>query len=281
MKNPKVLYIVIIVICTLALIAGIYAQFFVKEEKRNNVIIPDINPGHEEEPTELTPEQIEAKFKDLFTNVLNASNYDSSHINKINLEKDLVYTDLDIIDQKDNYEINIQVPTINIAGEVIQNINNNIKNVFANKATEIMNSQSDTKIIYQISYTAYINENILSLIIKGTIKQGNNPQRVVLQTYNYNLETGTKVGINELIAYKNLNANDVQNEIKTTVEKAQKEAEILAQSGYTIYNRDLNSSIYELANISNYFLGPDGELYIIFAYGNQNSTSEMDIILYN
>ncbi len=52
------------------------------------------------------------------------------------------------------------------------------------------------------------------------------------------------------------------------------------QSGYTVYNRDLNNSIYQLANIENYFLGPNGDLYIIFAYGNQHHTAEIDIVLY-
>ena len=47
--------------------------------------------------------------------------------------------------------------------------------------------------------------------------------------------------------------------------------------------QDYIEKIYEvskLSNISNYCLGPNGNLYIIFAYGNQNHTSAMDIVLY-
>ena len=74
--------------------------------------------------------------------------------------------------------------------------------------------------------------------------------------------------------------SEVQNKITDTVTRAKEEAEILVQSGYSVYSRDLGSDIYKLTNISNYLLGANGELYIIFAYGNQNHTSEMDIVLY-
>ena len=36
--------------------------------------------------------------------------------------------------------------------------------------------------------------------------------------------------------------------------------------------------MYQIDNITNFIEGPNGELYIIFAYGNNNYTSEMDII---
>ena len=52
------------------------------------------------------------------------------------------------------------------------------------------------------------------------------------------------------------------------------------QSVYTVYNRNLSDSMYQISNISTFFLGKNEELYIIFAYGNQNFTSEMDVVLY-
>ena len=36
----------------------------------------------------------------------------------------------------------------------------------------------------------------------------------------------------------------------------------------------------KLENITNFFLDNDEKLYIIFAYGNQNFTSELDIVKY-
>ena len=40
----------------------------------------------------------------------------------------------------------------------------------------------------------------------------------------------------------------------------------------------INSSIYKVDNVDNYILGPNGVIYIIYAYGNSNYTTENDII---
>ena len=44
--------------------------------------------------------------------------------------------------------------------------------------------------------------------------------------------------------------------------------------------RNLESEIYKIENITNFFLNGEGKLYIVFAYGNQNFTSEFDIVKY-
>lgn len=279
MKNPKILYILIGALCFLAIIAGIYAQFFVKDEDKNNVIIPTGNQTPTEETGEKTQEEIKSQFTSLFTNVLNTGNYDTSSISKIDASKDIVYSAYDIIENNDNYEVNIHLPVINISGEVPVGFNNITQTVFADKASEVLSNKGE-KIIYQVNYVAYINGDILSLAINSTLKEGSNPQRIMVQTYNYNLATGEKVKIEDILSQKNLVQSEVQNKITDTVTRAKEEAEILVQSGYSVYSRDLNSDIYKLENISNYLLGANGELYIIFAYGNQNHTSEMDIILY-
>ena len=279
MKNPKILYILIGALCFLAIIAGIYAQFFVKDEDKNNVIIPTGNQTPTEETGEKTQEEIKSQFISLFTNVLNTGNYDTSSISKIDASKDIVYSAYDIIENNDNYEVNIHLPVINISGEVPVGFNNITQTVFADKASEVLSNKGE-KIIYQVNYVAYINGDILSLAINSTLKEGSNPQRIMVQTYNYNLATGEEIQLVDILSQRNLVQSEVQNKITDTVTKAKEEAEILVQSGYSVYSRDLNSDIYKLENISNYLLGANGELYIIFAYGNQNHTSEMDIILY-
>ena len=279
MKNPKILYILIGALCFLAIIAGIYAQFFVKDEDKNNVIIPTGNQTPTEETGEKTQEEIKSQFTSLFTNVLNTGNYDASSISKIDASKDIVYSAYDIIENNDNYEVNIHLPVINISGEVPVGFNNITQTVFADKASEVLSNKGE-KIIYQVNYVAYINGDILSLAINSTLKEGSNPQRIMVQTYNYNLATGEEIQLVDILSQRNLVQSEAQNKITDTVTKAKEEAEILVQSGYSVYSRDLNSDIYKLENISNYLLGANGELYIIFAYGNQNHTSEMDIILY-
>lgn len=279
MKNPKILYILIGALCFLAIIAGIYAQFFVKDEDKNNVIIPTGNQTPTEETGEKTQEEIKSQFTSLFTNILNTGNYNTSSISKIDTSKDIVYSAYDIIENNDNYEVNIHLPVINISGEVPVGFNNITQTVFADKASEVLSNKGE-KIIYQVNYVAYINGDILSLAINSTLKEGSNPQRIMVQTYNYNLATGEEIHLVDILSQRNLVQSEVQNKITDTVTKAKEEAEILVQSGYSVYSRDLNSDIYKLENISNYLLGANGELYIIFAYGNQNHTSEMDIILY-
>lgn len=276
----KVLYISIGVLCVLSIIAGIYAQFFVKSEDKNNVILPTGDQTGGDGIKEKTTEEIKAQFASLFINEFNSENYDTTNISKIVADKDIVYSAYDINEKKDNYEVIVHLPVINIKGEVATSFNTITQNIFANKASEILSGKSTNNVIYTINYAAYINGDILSLIIEGTLKDGTNPQRVLIQTYNYNLKTGEKAVIEDVLSQKNLVQSEVQDKINTVVTKAKEEAEILVQSGYTVYNRELNNAMYKLSNISNYFLGPNGELYIVFAYGNQNYTSEMDIVLF-
>ena len=66
MKNIKIVYILIGVFCVLAVIAGIYAQFFVPETEKNNVIMPDFNNTQTPEVTEKTQEELKAQFASLF-----------------------------------------------------------------------------------------------------------------------------------------------------------------------------------------------------------------------
>ena len=63
------------------------------------------------------------------------------------------------------------------------------------------------------------NANILSMIISATLKEGDNAQREIIKTYNYNLSSNEKLTINEVLEYRNLSSNYVQSEILKTSEK--------------------------------------------------------------
>lgn len=280
MKNPKVIYILIGIFCFFALLAGIYAQFFVEDANKENIIVPNFNQEKNNPSVEKTQEELKAKLNSVFTNSFNPKNYDTSAIQKLNTEKELIYTAHHIEEQKENYEVKINLPVVNIKGEVPTSFNNITQTVFANKASEVLNHQGTNKIIYTVNYAAFINEDILSLAIQSTLKEGNNPQRVIIQTYNYNLKTGEKVELTDMLAQKNVIQSEAQKKINNTVKKAGEEAKALVQSGYTVYNRELSNQMYQVANVATYFLAQNGELYIIFAYGNNNFTSEMDIIWY-
>lgn len=278
MKNNKIIFILIGAFCVLALIAGIYAQFFVGGSNNSNTQNLDININNEIKPK--TQEAIKSQLTSLFTNEILSNNYDETNLQKRDTSKGIVYSAYDIQKQEENYELDVHLPVINIKNTVATDFNKMTQSIFANKASDILNNKYTEKVIYSVDYISYVNENILSLVIKSTLKQGNNPQRVIVQTYNYNLETGEKIQLVDILAKKNIIQSDCQNKIHEVVTKAQEEAQVLVQSGYTVYNRNLSDSMYQISNISTFFLGKNEELYIIFAYGNQNFTSEMDVVLY-
>ena len=276
MKNQKIIFILVGAFCVFALIAGIYTQFFVGNKGSDYTQNPTDNISGDSRPK--TQEEIKNQLKSLFTNdFINNSTYE---VQKANDSKDIVYSAYDIQKKEELYEVDIHLPVINISGDVPASFNKITQSVFADEASKILNKKYTEKVIYEVNYISYINDNILSLAIKSTLKRGNNPQREIIQTYNYNLETGEKVELVDVLTKRNIVQSECQNKINQVVSKAQEEAQILVKSGYQVYNRDLSNSIYQLSNISNFFLGSTGELYIIFAYGNQNFTAEMDVVLY-
>lgn len=278
MKNQKLIFILVGAFCVLALIAGIYAQFFVGSSNNNNIQNPDNSINNEIKPK--TQEEIKSQLNSLFTNEIISNDYDETNLQKRDASKGIVYSAYDIQKQEGNYELDVHLPVININDSVATDFNKMTQSIFANKASEILNNKYTEKVIYSVDYISYVNDNILSLVIKSTLKQGNNPQRVIVQAYNYNLETGEKVQLVDVLAKRNIIQSDCQNKIHEIATKAQEEAQVLVQSGYTVYNRNLSDSMYQISNISTFFLGKNEELYIIFAYGNQNFTSEMDVVLY-
>lgn len=278
MKNQKLIFILVGAFCVLALIAGIYAQFFVGSSNNNNIQNPDNSINNEIKPK--TQEEIKSQLNSLFTNEIISNDYDETNLQKRDASKGIVYSAYDIQKQEGNYELDVHLPVINIKDSVATDFNKMTQSIFVNKASDILNNKYTEKVIYSVDYISYVNDNILSLVIKSTLKQGNNPQRVIIQAYNYNLETGEKVQLVDVLAKRNIIQSDCQNKIHEIVTKAQEEAQVLVQSGYTVYNRNLSDSMYQISNISTFFLGKNEELYIIFAYGNQNFTSEMDVVLY-
>lgn len=267
------LYAVIIVICIVSVAIGVYEQFFRKPVQN----IAGENISAIENHNILTEQDVKQSFLDLFTNEIYSS-YDETSVNKLDSTKDIVYTaysNSETVSGK--YNIDLNIPMINIAGEVVDAYNINTQKTFVNKINAIMQNSS-VYTIYNLDYIAYVNNNILSLAIKATIKEGDNPQRVIIQTYNYNLEKNTDVTLEEIIKYREIEKDIVKNRINSAIEKASNDANKMAESGYEIYKRDTQSNIYNIENIKTFMQGPDGELYIIFAYGNNNYTSEMDII---
>ena len=270
-----IIYIFIIVICIVAIGIGVYAQFFMEEDIGNNYD-NDISAGGNQNL--VTGQEIKQSFLDLFTDEFYIGNFDDSNVKKLDNSNELVYTAYSSSETVEGkYMIDVNIPVINIEGEVVNEYNSITQSVFVDKINAVI-SNSSVYTIYNLDYISYVNNNILSLSIMATIKEGNNPQRIIVQTYNYNLATGENVTLDDILEDRDIEKSVVENKIKTTINKASEDAKKMAQSGYNVYQRNPEDEMYKLENIQNFMEGPNGELYIIFAYGNNNYTSEMDVI---
>lgn len=284
-KNVRfAIYTAIIVVCFASVILAIYDAVFLKEEPDNTIIIPAAGnqTGAEENPEEPdeTMEVRVANFKMLFTNQIYKGNYDVSNIEKIDQAQDLVYTAAELQDTKDLYEINLKIPIININNEITQRFNQNTQEIFADRANKILQGTTE-KTIFDVEYVAYLNGDILSLVIMSTLKEGEQPQRVIVQTYNYNVRTKAEVTAEEMLTSLHYDINTVNDEIKREIQQVSEEAAALQQSGYEGYNRNPEDSRYQVKNAKTYFMGENGAVYLVYAYGNNDVTSEMDIIRFD
>ena len=48
--------------------------------------------------------------------------------------------------------------------------------------------------------------------------------------------------------------------------------------GYNIFERHPEDEMYKIENSQEFFI-KDGKIYIIYAYGNENLTREMDLVI--
>ena len=261
-KKRKIMFIIIGVVCFISIVLAILYQ-----------IIQLKTPPVIKEEKEIV------EFKTIFNNELNEQGYPIKALEKFNEDKKIVYT-LDERKEKSDgkYDIDVKIPIININNNEITNIDKEIEDTFKEKIDNIMASEEEYEIIYTVEYTAYINENILSLAIKSTLKEGIKAQRVIIKTYTYNMTTNEVIDIDEMMSIKKLNKATVQGEINRVVSENAKQAQSLIDLGYKVYERNLSDEMYKIENLSNFFYGPDGALYIIYAYGNNSYTSELDIV---
>lgn len=142
-----------------------------------------------------------------------------------------------------------------------------------------MTSGNRANTIYTVEYMATVQEGILSLVIKSNLKQGNEPQRVIVQTYNYDLRNNKEINLKEILAIRKLEETKVKEAINKEIKFQHDKAVDLKELGLTIYDRDPSSDIYELENSTEFYVTGD-TLYIIYAYGNANLTSETDLIIF-
>ena len=272
-KIPKkriIMYAVILLICVISVIVVVGVQILGNDVVDNMFGINKITKRTEEEEANL-----KANFENIFDNQIEDKG--EYKIQKVKQDENLVYTNYTKEDKNEKHEIDVNLPYININNEETDNFNKEIENTFKGKAEEIL-KDSNQNIIYIVKYKAYVENNILSLVIYSDLKQNTSAQRVIVQTFNFDLKENKKLTLEDIINSFDLKKSEVQNKINIDIQKEQKKAEDLIKLGYNIFSRDINSDIYKVENASEYFVY-NNNIYIIFAYGNNKMTSEKDIVI--
>ena len=191
-KKLKMMYIIIIAVCIVAVVATVIIQI-VKN-------LPDKEP---EIDTSIL-QRYKEDFDNIFKNQVNYLKNSGYKIDRIDESQQIVYTGYSNKSNKvSDYNLDVNIPYINIKNTVIEGFNQDIKDTFEQKAKSILSTQSQN-IIYNVEYCAYVTNDILSLVVRSTLKEGENTQREIIQTYNYNLLTQKKVTFEDLLNLKNL-----------------------------------------------------------------------------
>ena len=270
-KRLKIFYIGIISICVIAIILAIVVQIVKTNDASAVAKLPQL--------TENQKNQHKDEFEKIFENKVNYLENNSYKISKLASDKEIVYIGYQNNDSKLNdYELKVNIPYININNDTIEGFNTQIKDIFEKKAKSIINTQNNN-VIYTVDYSAYISNNVLSLVVRSTLKEGTNPQRDIIQTYNYDLTNQKEYTIDDMLNAKGITKKEANQKIKEEIKQQQEKAEELEKLGYTTYKRDYTSDIYNINNVREYFMGKDNALYIIYAYGNENNTNEMDVVI--
>ena len=274
-KKQLYIYISIIIICIISVIIAFYVQFYARIDIGRLVgISPE---GEFGKKSEEEIQILKTEFNQIFTNKLE-NDEGKNDSKKEEQDKQLVYTEYEKKESKLNsFDLEVHIPHINIKSEIVDNYNKEIEDIFLKIANNVLESENQN-IIFTVEYVANVQDDILSVMIKSNLKEGSKAQKVIIQTYNYDLRNNKEITLEEVLKIENLDKNVIQNKVNEEIAIEQKKAEDLISLGYNIYKRDKTSEIYKIENSTEFYL-TNNTLYIVYAYGNATNTSEMDLII--
>ena len=254
-----VIYTIAIISCIIALVIIGLAFYYGSDELDRLITIGGSSLTQVDEEYQL----LASNFDDIFQNQLEAytTNVD---VKKIDEGQDLVYTYYTKEENKENsYDLNLNIPYINIDDEVIAAYNEEIKTTYEEKAESTLQTENEN-IIYSLQYEATIENDILSLIIRANLKEGTSAQRLIIQTFNYDLRNHKEVTLEEMINQKQLNIDEVQNKIEQEIDAEYQRVETLRSLGYGVFERNPEDEMYKIENSEEFFV-KNGKIYIIYA----------------
>ena len=274
-KGQIILYVSIILICIICVIVAFYVQFYARIDLGSFIGLGSESAyGNKTEDEVLT---LQSEFSSLFINGTNNDNGENNN-KKQEQDKDLVYTSYQRKESKLNsYNLEVNIPHINVDNEITNEYNKEIEDIFLTFVNNVLQTEN-SNIIYTVDYVSNVQDGILSLMIRASLKEGSNAQKIIIQTYNYDLRNNKEITLQEVLKIEKLNEQDIQNRINSKVQEEEEKAKDLQSLGYNIYSRDTSSDIYKLENSTEFYLSANA-LYIIYAYGNEANTSEMDLVI--
>lgn len=269
-KKRITIYAAVIGICVFSIIIVVGVQIL-----GNDVIDNLFGINKLVKRTEQEEASLKANFESIFDN--QPKDVQEYNTEKIKKNLSIIYTYYQKKEETSEHELNINLPYVNISNKEIEMFNKEISNTFESKSKEILENDA-INAIYTVKYNANIENKILSLIIYSDLKQGTDAQRVIIQTLNYDLEKNKILSLEDVINKYNLNTKKVKDKIDNNIKDEERKAEELKRLGYNVFTRNTGSEIYKIENINEFFIY-NNNIYIIFAYGNNNMTSEMDIVI--
>lgn len=273
-RNKVLYFIVLSLICIVAICIAIYVQYFYKYYDTDPLML-GIHIGAKKTNEEYA--SLKSNFNNLFTNEVHI-NSEKLRYDKINTDQDIVYTYNQVKNQDENfYDVDVKIPTFNIRNDVAKELNSKIIEKFDKKAKTIM-SKAEGYTIYKVDYVSYVNNGIVSIAIRERSKVDSKGEAVTVTTYNYSIPNKSEVNLNDLIKLKETDTNTVQNAIISSIDAiAEKNNDVAKEYGGLI--RNSADKMYKVENAENYFLTDDGYVYIIYNYENKN-TNEIDVVIF-
>ena len=250
-KRYKIMFaLIVILVCIIALCIGIYVEFFYEYSKADPLMI-GIKVGAEKSNEYYN--NLKLEFNNIFTNTLETEN-PNNKFDKIQDNKDVIYTAYSLNNEDENYyQINSQIPSINIDSQNAKSINDKIKEEFYNQANAIMRKTGDFT-IYNVSYAAFINEDIVSIVVKSSLKEKNKNEKVVVKTYNYCIPDESILSLEGLIELKQMTKKQIQSKINEEIKKSYKNALAIAEQYGSTYERNPENEMYKIENTKEFFL---------------------------
>ena len=265
-----VFFVAILLICVIALFVAIYIQFFYQYAETDPFFTGFVSSEKTQE--EIT--NMKNSFNDLFKN-----SFEVEESQKNNVDSKMVKTGYQLNNSDESfYNLDVNVPVLTIKSQAAADLNEEIKNTFYQNALGYT-TQTEHHIYYTVAYQAFYKDNYLSIVVKSSFKEGDWAECVIVNAYVYDTNSNELVTINQMLEHTGVSAKKAQSAIDKEIKAAENRSKILSVEFGEMFSRNVDGDEYKVENAKNYFLTADGNLYIVYTYGENATTNEIDIII--